>query len=466
MLEQDVNKRINLTWFYPKISRYLDQIADKNDYFHFLEEEADEYEHENENVPLLLYIHIPFCETFCAYCACFKERLSDYTYEERKTIVRGMVKEMEMYAQTPFIKKKKIGYIQFGGGSPSCLEVDLHDLIFQCIYKHFDMTENNGISFEGNVMSLKDPAKLKKLKDLGVTRLSFGLQTFNEKIRKAVAIGAKIKDIYDTVEAINKVGFPSYALDIIYNFPGENFEILENDLEKACKELKPGFIQTYRFNQFSNTWLDEKINKGDFPDPPTPQKEMDMFRFIMKKLKENGYTNQVLINFFGKEDQPCFTGIEHSIGNNRFNGSYMLGIGPGSMSYLGGHNYKTYPSIKQYISDIDANVYPGEAGHISSLQERKSRVMVFFPNFTRVKCRDIPTVEGYDTKINYLLEKGYAKRENDELRLTEQGKLWAGNISYLFYTDREIKRVQRTFYSSLTNCTNPFNQDRMNIVSK
>jgi oxygen-independent coproporphyrinogen-3 oxidase len=328
------------------------------------------------------------------------------------------------------------------------------------------LTENKGISFEGNVMSLKDPAKLKKLKDSGVTRLSFGVQTFNEKIRKAVAVRAKIKDIYDTVEAIDNIGFPSYALDIIYNLPGENFEILENDLEKACKELKPGFIQTYRFNRFTNTRLDEKINKGNFHDPPTPQKEMDMFRFIMKKLKENGYTEQVLINFFGKEGQPCFTGIEHSIGNNRLNGSHMLGIGPGSMSYLGSRNYKTYPSIKQYMNDIDADVYPTEAGHISSLEERNSRVMVFFPNFTRIKRQDIPRVEGYDTKINYLLEKGYAKRDNDELCLTEQGKLWAGNISYLFYTDREIRRLQKSFYCSLTHGTNPFNQDRMNIVSK
>lgn len=464
MLEQDINKRINLTWFYPKISRYLDQIADKNDYFHFLRQEGDEYE--QENVPLLLYIHIPFCETFCAYCACFKERLSDYTYEERKTVIRGMVKEMEMYARTPFFKKKKVGYIQFGGGSPSCLELDLYDMLFECINKHFDLTENNGISFEGNVMSFKDPAKLKRLKDFGVTRPSFGAQTFNEKIRKAMAIRAKVKDIYDTVAAIDKVGFPSYALDLIYNLPGENFEILENDLEKTCKELKPGFIQAYRFNQFTNTRLDETINKGDFPDPPTPQKEMDMFRFIMEKLKDNGYTRQALINFFGKEGQPSCSGIEHSIGNNRFNGSHMLGIGPGSMSYLGSHNYKAYPSIKQYMADIDAGVYPVEAGHISSLQERQSRVMVFFPNFTRIKWQDIPPVEGCDTKINYLLEKGYAKRDNDELHLTEQGKLWAGNISYLFYTDQEIKRVQKTYYSTLIHRTNPFNQDHMNIALK
>ena len=464
MLEQDINKRVNLTWFYPKISRYLDQIADKNDYFRFLE--VGEDEHEQENVPLLLYIHIPFCETFCAYCACFKERLSDYSHEERKTVLQGMVKEMEMYAQTPFIKHKKVGYIQFGGGSPSCLAADLYDPIFQCIHKHFDLSENNGISFEANVMSCQDPAKLKKLKDLGVTRLSFGVQTFNEKIRKTLAVRAKIKDIYDTVAAIAKAGIPSYALDLIYNLPGENFEILENDLEKACNELNPGFIQTYRFNRFTNTWLDEKINKGDFPDPPTPQKEMDMFGFIMKKLKEKGYTRQVLINFFAKEGQPRCTGIEHSIGNNRCNGSYMLGIGPGSMSYLGNHNYKTYPSIRQYLSDINAGVYPAEAGHISSQEERQSRVMVFFPNFTRIQRRDIPLQDGYETKIDYLLEKGYAQRDKDELRLTELGKLWAGNISYLFYTDREIKRVQKTYYYTLTHGTNPFNQDHMNIVSK
>lgn len=460
MLETDINKRINLTWFYPKISKYLDKIDDRNNYFRFLEKEDD------RDTPLLLYIHIPFCESFCAYCACFKEKFSDYTYEDRKAVIQCMVKEMEMYARTPCIKKRRVGYIQIGGGSPSCLEVHLYDLIFECIYNHFDLTENKGISFEGNVMTLKDPAKLKKLKDLGATRISFGVQTFNENIRKAMAIRAKIKDIYESVEAIHKVGFPSYALDLIYNLPEENFEILEIDLEKACKELKPHFIQTYQFNRFSNTWLDEKINNQGFKDPPTPQKEMDMFRFIMKKLEENDYSNQVLINFFSNESEPPYTGIEHSIGLNRLDGSHMLGIGPGSMSYMGSRNYKTYPSIKQYVSDMNADVYPAESGHITSMEERKRRVMVFFPNFTRIKWKDIPAIEDIDITINYLLENGWVKRDNDELVLTGQGKLWTGNISYLFYTDREKKRLQKSFFYSLTRGTNPFNQDRMNIISK
>lgn len=464
MLEKEVNKRINLTWFYPRICKYLDKIGDKNDYFRFLAQEGDG--DEQEHVPLLLYIHIPFCETFCAYCACFKERLSDYTYEDRKTFIQAMVKEMEMYARTPLIKKKKVGYIQIGGGSPSCLEVELYDPIFECIHKHFDLAENHGISFEGNVMTSKDPAKLEKIRDLGVTRISFGVQTFNEKIRKAVAIRAKIADIYETVAAINRVRFPSFALDLIYNLPGENFEILGNDLEKACQELKPDFIQTYRFNQFANTWLDEKINRGDFDDPPTPQKELDMFRFIMEQLQKKGYANQVLINFFGKGNQSPYTGIEHSMGNNRFNGSHMLGIGPGSMSYMGSHNYKTYPSIKQYVSDIEAGVFPVEAGHISSMEERKSRLMVFFPNFTRIKWKDVPQLESCAEKIDYLLENGYVERSSDELVLTTEGKLWAGNISYLFYTNQERKKLQKSFYYSLTHHTNPFNQDRMNVVSR
>ncbi|MEW6618548.1 MAG: hypothetical protein AB1422_04255 [bacterium] len=95
-LEQffEVNKRVNLTWFYPKICKFQDQKEEDSVFFQFLETDKPK-------APFLLYIHIPFCESFCAYCACFKENVYKYSREERVQFVNAMIKELQKYASTP-----------------------------------------------------------------------------------------------------------------------------------------------------------------------------------------------------------------------------------------------------------------------------------------------------------------------------------------------------------------------------
>jgi len=457
---EDIKKRVNLTWFYPKICLYQDRLEDQSQYFDFLDSEP------GKKAPVLLYVHIPYCESFCAYCACFKEPLSKYSHEERKLFVASLRKEMAMYARTPFFQESKINYVQFGGGTPSCLESDLLESIINGIKECFDLSECRGISLEGNVMSLKDPAKVRLLKDLGVERISFGVQTFNEGIRKEMNIKASLGDIYETVAAITKEGIPSYALDLIYNLPDQNKEILESDLDRACRELNPMFIQAYQFNLFHNTALKEKVDRGYFKDPPTMQKEMEMFGLVMDRLAKNGYKNQVLINLFSDRTDSPWTGIELSMGNNREHGSYMLGLGPGSMSYIAGHGYRTFCSIKEYVDSIGRGLFAVEAGHVCTDEELKHRVMVFFPNFTRMSKKDVPDVPQIRKKTEDLLEAGYIREDGDELRLTEKGKMWAGNISYYYYSEKEKARIQRSFYHSLKNGKNTFNQDDMNVARR
>lgn len=451
------NKRINLSWFYPKICGFQDKITDINNYLNFLDKKSD------IDVPLLLYIHIPFCQSLCAYCACFKEPLNKYTYQEREFFTNSLLKEIKMYSEKPYIKDTEIKYIQFGGGTPSCLETEFLVKIITAIKNNLNLADDIKISLEGNVMTLKDYDKLAKLKELGVERISFGVQTFNENIRKEMAIKAKISDIYETVETIKKAGIQSYALDLIYNLPNQDYDTLDSDLEKACWELKPNLIQTYQFNQFYNTSLKKKLDNGYYKINPTPQREIDMYKRILRKMAEHGYTNQILINLFSSTQDKPWTGIELSLGSNRLNGSYMLGLGPGSMSYINGRNYRTYCSIQEYIDRLNHDEFPIEAGHCCNEEELENRVMVFFPNFTKIKINDIPNIEKYKSVIDLLIKEEYLKYEKDTLALTEEGKVWAGNISYMFYSDQELKRVQTSFYQALRNNKNPFNQDYMNV---
>lgn len=456
----DINKRINLTWFYPKICRFQDSIeARRRDYFRFLDQQAAE-------APLLLYIHIPFCESFCSYCPCFKENVHRYSFEQREAFIQTLIKELKMYSQTPFIQGLRVEHILFGGGSPSVLDIGLLDRIFLSIEKEFDLAGLKGISFEGNVMSLKNSGLLKMLKSRGVKRVSFGLQTMNQQIRNQLNIKAPLKDIYQTVEMIRKADIPSFTLDKMYNLPEETMDILEEDLGIICRELRPTFIQTYRFNQFHNTALIKKIDNGFFKSPPSHEKEMAMFELIMERLRAGGYENQMFINFFSGIEENVSCGLELSMGNNRLDGSAMLGLGPGSMSYLSGRNYRTVCSIEGYMRLVNMGEYPVDSGNVVSDEELENRTMVFFPNFTRIKKADVPGRQELKEHIEFLLNNDLLTDDTTSYSLTTKGKLWAGNISYLFYSPVEKKRLQESFLNSLRYNKNPFNQDDMNVTKE
>lgn len=451
----DVNNRKNLTWFYPKICKYQNKIYSEN-IFEFLEQS-------NPNIPLLLYIHIPFCESFCSYCACFKENFYAYTYEQRKQFVDSIIKELKRYFWTPYFKDTPVNYILFGGGSPSVLDNDLLEKILIAIHENCNLKDLKGISFEGNVMSLKDTEKLNLLKNYGVNRVSFGLQTFQADIRKFLNIKAPVADIYKCVDAINKVGIDHFALDKIYNLPGETEQTLENDLNRIYKDLKPSIIQTYRFNIFANTKLAQQIKNNKIDNPPSNIKEMAMFEYMQESMSSNGYDNQLFINMYTNSNDITDTGIELSMGKNCLYGSNMLGLGPGSMSYLSNYNYRNVCSVKDYIRLISENSIAVEAEYVIDVEEMENRVMTFFPNFTHIAKKDIPNFRRFKDKLDILIQNDLLIYTEHEYVLTSKGKLWAGNISYTFYSDIEKGRVQKSYINSLRHNKNPFNQDKMNV---
>ena len=368
-LNTSIDKRANLTWFYPRICVYQDKIDDQDKYFDFLNNETEDRE-------LSIYIHIPFCDSFCAYCACFKELSSLYNDDEKMEYVDALVKEMKMYSNKTFFKNKKIDYVQFGGGTPSCLSIDMFKKIIGALRQYFNLSEECHISLEGNVMTLKDMSKLQGLKALGVDRLSFGLQTFNEELRKELNIKAKVSEIYETAKNIREAGFDSFAVDLMYNLPNENMEILKNDLEIIVEKIKPDYIQTYRFNQFHNTVLQKKIANGYFNDPPSEKKEYEMFEYIMDYLNAKGYGNQVLVNLFSNQPNPIPIGLEYMMGNNKKHSSMTLGLGAGASSFLMKRNYKSVTSVKKYIELVSNGLYPVETGNVASENVDKSRTMV------------------------------------------------------------------------------------------
>jgi coproporphyrinogen III oxidase-like Fe-S oxidoreductase len=212
--------------------------------------------------------------------------------------------------------------------------------------------------------------------------------------------------------------------------------------------------------------LSNRIRGGEFKIQPTEEREKAMSEFIQTKMNQLGYGNRVLINLFSNVDTKPWTGIEMSLGNNKYNGSNMIGIGPGAMSYLKESNHRNVCSVRDYIGTLEKNMLPIECGHLSGDEEKLNKVMVCFPAFTKMKKMDIPEDNQIREKLKVLIENGYINEDDQNIALSEKGLDWAGNISYFFYSESEVKRIKNSYYQSIKHNRNPFNQDNMNIAKK
>lgn len=446
---RNFTKRKSEIWAYPPLCKYHDQIDDFEQFVKIFNRSA-------ESQDLCIYIHIPFCESFCLFCAYYKDHYFKYSMEQKRELIDAYKTEIAFYSKLPYFKNRKINAIHFGGGTPSCFDVDLLEEILNEIRQDFDFEQCQTISMEGNVKNFADLEKLKALKRLGITRVSFGIQTFDESIRKKIGIQAKLCHIYQAIENLKIVGIHDFAVDLIYNLPDQTSEILQRDLEQV-DQLEASYIDVYNLNVYPNTEFYHLIEEDVFfHQKPSSDQEIAMFQQIIQFMEARGY-HQVLVNTFSKvHHAPPLPTAMHLR-------SCLLGIGPSATSFLDDMNHKNIPDIQQYQERVRQNgcaVYIGNRATPEEIEERK---LVLFPNYMQIDLDDNVDYERFEEIIEDLIAEGYLYKEGRILRLTAKGKLWPGNISAMFYNKKQQQKMQRSFFLGLQNRENLYNQDKMSV---
>lgn len=455
----NVEERVNLSWFYPNICRFQDKPGEA-----VLVQEIGQHL-SMAGLPSLLYIHIPFCESFCAYCGCFKESARSYNLDQKKQYVDSVIREAQLYIASEKQFNQTIEHIHLGGGTPTCLGYDNIERLINGVRNIFGIKRHIRISIEANVMSLHSAEQLDALHHAGVTRVSFGVQTFNEKIRKILAIKAKIEAVYHTAQLIQDSKIQNFAIDLMYNLPEQHLKDFIDDISRAVTDIRPTYIQFYRLNEFHNTNLYRNINNGFYTLSPSNERELVFTQTMMDLLPEKGFGNHMLINIFSRIDNPEKTGMELSLGNNTKEGSNVIGLGAGASGYLNGFFYRNLCTVKGYIERLSKNSFPIETYNHASQELMDSRRLVFFPNFMSTRISNLPNFQEHQEIFNNLAHHGYLTIESEKVALTSKGKVWAGNISQLFIGEEQKRKIKNSFKLALKHQINPFNQDLMNVTN-
>ena len=293
-----------------------------------------------------LYVHIPFCKQKCMYCDFpAYQNLQDY-YE---TYVYALVQEMDLWvSEHPESKAKPIDTIYFGGGTPTELSIQQLQMIVDKIKSTFTITDDCHMTIESNPGEV-DLQYLTKLVKLGFNRISFGVQTFDDKALTMLHRshnGEKAKQaVYDAKEA----GFTDINIDLIYGLPRQSLEDIQHNLH-ILKGLPINHISTYGLQVEVGTYLYHLVQKNLISIPSESIDEA-MYDTMMEGLKELGFERYEISNFA--------KGNSYSLHNLKY-WHYVdyLGFGAGAHSFYDGIRRSNNRNVMPYIQSVDRYTMP------------------------------------------------------------------------------------------------------------
>ena len=317
------------------------------------------------------YIHIPFCKSRCHYCSFF----STINTELKQEYINSLLNEINFYYEN-----EPLQTLYFGGGTPSLLGIK----DFQKILKILNFSKNIELTIEIN----PDDAKydyLKELYNLGINRLSFGCQTFDDEILKTINRRHSSEQIVKGYNNARQAGFENISFDFIYGLPNQTIEGFEKDLQKAS-ELGVEHISLYGLS----------IEKGCYfyknrPDIPNDDKQADMYLMAVDLLKNYGYKHYEISNFAKSKHYS-----KHNM--NYWQCGEYYGFGAAAHGYKSSIRYSNPSDLHKYIQT------PTQHEHEKFLTKNEMLEEEIFLGFRKMDGINVPMI---NEKFGINFEKKY-----------------------------------------------------------
>ena len=371
-----------------------------------------------------LYVHIPFCKQKCMYCDFpAYQNLQDY-YE---TYVYALVQEIDLWvSEHPESKERSIDTIYFGGGTPTELSIQQLQMIVDKIKSTFTITDDCHMTIESNPGEV-DLQYLTKLVNLGFNRISFGVQTFDDKALTMLHRshnGEKAKQaVYDAKEA----GFTDINIDLIYGLPRQTLEDIQHNLD-IVKDLPINHISTYGLQVEVGTYLYHLVDKNLISIPSETIDE-SMYDMMMAGLKDLGFERYEISNF-SKDNSYSRHNLKY------WHYVDYLGFGAGAHSFYDGVRRSNNRNVMPYIQAVDRYTMPTIDTETITVERAQEdfcflalRTKWGLNEHTFKKRFGISVVNLFSTTLNDLVSKDLLEYENDSYHLTSEG---AKHGNYVF----------------------------------
>jgi oxygen-independent coproporphyrinogen-3 oxidase len=376
-----------------------------------------------------LYIHIPFCISKCGYCDFYSIVDSSLT----NTFINALLDEIKLTASR--IKTKDcFDTIYFGGGTPSLLSTDQISAIINTLADSFSIDNDCEITSEINPGTV-DTLKFQELIDLGVNRISIGVQSFIPEELRILERIHTVEESEISINCVRQAGFKKINLDLIFAIPNQTTKNWNYSLEKALSFL-PEHLSVYNLTYEKDTPFYKQLKNGKIVQLDE-QKEIEYYTRAHNLLTETGYIHYEISNYAKTEFQF-----------SRHNYKYWqhtpyLGFGPSAHSFWNGSRWENVRSVYEYISKIKTGILPESFEEkLRKHQLISEHILLTLRTFRGLSLTEFEDLYGINFLDNFiretqkLIENKLAIIKDDYFRLTEKGMLICDEILLQFNVEK------------------------------
>jgi oxygen-independent coproporphyrinogen-3 oxidase len=326
--------------------------------------------------PLSLYVHIPFCESLCYYCACNKLITTDHS--KAVVYLEYLKREIAMQGAL-FAGKDVVSQLHFGGGTPTYLSDAQMDELLACLRQWFrfapDREGEYSIEVDPRTVS---PERVAVLRRQGFNRLSLGVQDFDPEVQKAVNRVQPEAMTTGLIDAARREGFRSVSIDLIYGLPKQTLATIDTTLAKVIA-ADPDRIAIYNYAHMPNMFKSQRLIVD--ADLPTPEAKLDMLGLCIERLCAAGYV-YIGMDHFAKPDDDLALAQRDGRLQRNFQGysthaeADMVALGVSAISAVNGTYSQNQKSLTAYYAGLDKGDLPVARGFALGADDLLRRALI------------------------------------------------------------------------------------------
>lgn len=345
---------------YPTVPYWNKEGISENDWVKTFQKSFIE---SNGSKGISIYIHLPFCESLCTFCACHKQITK--RHEVEIPYIESVLKEWEIYANL-LPEKPILRELHLGGGTPTFFQTENLEKLIKSILNTVELHKDYEFSFEGHPNNTTKE-HLQVLYDVGFKRVSFGVQCYSEKVQKAIHRVQPFENVKNVTDWARAIGYTSISHDLIFGLPFQTIDDITNTILKTM-QLKPDRISFYSYAHVP--WI-KGVGQRGFNNEDVPEGEVkrSLYEIGKQMLLDLGYI-ETGMDHFALPDDSLFKAFDNASLHRNFMGyttnstQLMIGLGMSAISdswYSFAQNEKT---LKAYQERVERKELPITKGHL------------------------------------------------------------------------------------------------------
>jgi len=389
-----------------------------------------------------LYLHIPFCRKRCKFC--YFRVYTDKNADEVETYLSALSREIALYAGRPGFGDRQFEFVYFGGGTPSFLSNEQLKRLIERINENWTWDAAKEVTFECEPGTLKE-SKLQTIKQIGVTRLSLGVEHFDDEVLSINGRAHKSPEIFRAYQWARDAGFPQINIDLIAGMLGETDDKWKATVAKAL-ELQPDSLTIYQMEVPFNTKIARETREhGDAESPIASWSQKRAWvDYAFAQFEAAGYAVSSAYTLVKPERHAGFI-----YRDSLWHGADMVGTGVASFSHFQGVHYQNVDTWEQYVDHLDRGELPIHRALPINNHQALIREMILQLKLGHIDAGYFRRKFGAEITHEFaeayksLIDDGFATINGDDVRLTRQGLLRADSLLPRFF-EPEHRNIRYT----------------------